>query len=693
MPDTPPQSFSRSSVPNGLVVVENGINICVITSQKFAKGTRFGPLLAEKSYTPINGVKFPLIIFPPPLFRDEIAEFEALFNARNIYLDTTNESKCNWMIHVNTAQWSNEQNLICYQENDSIYYAAIHDIELGDILKVWYSPVYASRMGAKLLDTSPYDICNNILRQVSIDYGIKIDDSNVLETPNSYSYEEERNSVISSNKDREISLPPVGSLMKIVSPPNYNNYTSMHFFDLTPTDDTFELVNHQDPADLSSTSQIEVSEIEQLLTTNETTLSPDVVKFVCKVCCRKYATKLTLEKHLRTHDLYLCITCDKIYDTRNDMEEHECFKKRNKTRPLHCNICLKLLSNSWSLTRHMKIHRNLPNDKLLNINVSTNMPLDEQIKADEYCNESDDAMSTQILLTNAQPKRGDQDQNEEIKQLVQSKSAKIPSKRLEEPMECIVCRRPFKNPNALEKHLRFTHTVYTKNVTHTTYKKYAQEVRMKPNLTNNSSPVKPSIAKALASKLTNKKNGIIGEVGIKSNEHDPTLPLKETTNSMANFSNDSCHSESSQIDLSQQSMVNNGNEIIIFEVTELTENNMYDTNKLLRNTGTARNESKVVNGTDPLPKLMPIVDNVDHGLTKFNNSELRPTVNCDIVCNGITETNMIIPQPVIPEFLVKEQKMVDLKISKQETTAFRENNEEILSFDYKVRISFQNITV
>lgn len=41
---------------------------------------------------------------------------------------------------------------------------------------------------------------------------------------------------------------------------------------------------------------------------------PDAVKFSCEVCSRKYATKLTLEKHLRTHDLFLCIVCDKVSD-------------------------------------------------------------------------------------------------------------------------------------------------------------------------------------------------------------------------------------------------------------------------------------------------------------------------------------------------------------------------------------------
>lgn len=88
---------------------------CVITSQKFAKGSRFGPLLAKKSYIPIENLRFPLIIFGNIIPDLNIPELEELFKVRNVYLDTTNENECNWMVHVNPAEYLNEQNLIAYQ--------------------------------------------------------------------------------------------------------------------------------------------------------------------------------------------------------------------------------------------------------------------------------------------------------------------------------------------------------------------------------------------------------------------------------------------------------------------------------------------------------------------------------------------------------------------------------------------------
>lgn len=88
---------------------------CVITSQKFAKGSRFGPLLAKKSYIPIENLRLPLIIFGNIIPDLNIPELEELFKVRNVYLDTTNENECNWMVHVNPAEYLNEQNLIAYQ--------------------------------------------------------------------------------------------------------------------------------------------------------------------------------------------------------------------------------------------------------------------------------------------------------------------------------------------------------------------------------------------------------------------------------------------------------------------------------------------------------------------------------------------------------------------------------------------------
>jgi len=78
--------------------------------------------LAPKSYVPPSRTtEFPLVIFNEvnfqcdPFLDDLSDDIKELFNVRNYYLDTSDENKCNWMIHVDIAKYSNEQNLMAYQ--------------------------------------------------------------------------------------------------------------------------------------------------------------------------------------------------------------------------------------------------------------------------------------------------------------------------------------------------------------------------------------------------------------------------------------------------------------------------------------------------------------------------------------------------------------------------------------------------
>lgn len=203
---------------------------------------------------------------------------------------------------------------------------------------------------------------------------------------------------------------------------------------------------------------------------------------------------------------------------------------------------------------------------------------------------------------------------------------KVPGKRLEEPMECVVCKRPFKNPNALDKHLRFVHTVTTDNGRQV-YKKHAAEARLKHSLTNNTAPVKPAIAKALASKLSQKKK-----------ISDENAATAAAAASSADTPKD--------------------NTIIIYEVTQLTEDNMYDTNQLLNGGGNG--------GTTCEPMV----------------AEYASMPQASIVCNGTTETNMIVPHPGTSEILVDVPKMIVLKKSKKgEPSAYRAQSGDILNLD------------
>lgn len=238
-------------------------------------------------------------------------------------------------------------------------------------------------MGLSLLDATinPINICTNV-RQVSFgDFKmattIVCDEKESDMTNNNYLTIAP---ATISSQSSEISLPPVNSLMKnSKASPNYNldfdnlilmakneqiqngspnNFPQMNYienYQVTTTNnnnsnavDAEKINNNPSP---SPVKQIKFTEM------NET----ETQKYACELCTRKYITKSNLEKHMRSHDLFMCVVCMKMFQNPEELREHDCFKQKSSAKKslFHCGICWKVLSNSWSLNRHMKIHRNV----------------------------------------------------------------------------------------------------------------------------------------------------------------------------------------------------------------------------------------------------------------------------------------------------------------------------------------------
>lgn len=203
--DTSIDNLSWSSVPHGLQVYQDESGSHIISVQKFARGSRFGPLMAPKSYIPIENTKFPLKIFGTvnlDMDAMHMPELKDLFKVRHIHLDTRNEKHCNWMVHVDPAQYSNEQNLIAYEEDNEIFFAAVEDLDVGDILKVWYAPKYGECMKMPALCESTFPITKNILRR-SGGSGILLPEIQLF---NSISLDQESNRTGKSNYSNEINF-------------------------------------------------------------------------------------------------------------------------------------------------------------------------------------------------------------------------------------------------------------------------------------------------------------------------------------------------------------------------------------------------------------------------------------------------------------------------------------------------------
>lgn len=173
-----------------------------------------------------------------------------------------------------------------------------------------------------------------------------------------------------SSPSSEISLPPVNSLMKnsAQASPSY----SLDFDNLilmakneqqqqmsANGGSSFDYIEGFQVADTEKLNSSPTSSIKQIKFTEMH--ESETQKFACELCARKYITKSNLEKHMRSHDLFMCVVCMKMFRNPEELREHDCFKQKTAAKKslFHCGICWKVLSNSWSLNRHMKIHRNV----------------------------------------------------------------------------------------------------------------------------------------------------------------------------------------------------------------------------------------------------------------------------------------------------------------------------------------------
>ncbi|EFO22150.2 SET domain-containing protein [Loa loa] len=63
------------------------------------------------------------------------------------YIDGSDPRYSNWMRYINSSRFENEQNLIAFQYNGSVYYRVFRPISEGIELLVWYGNKYGESLG------------------------------------------------------------------------------------------------------------------------------------------------------------------------------------------------------------------------------------------------------------------------------------------------------------------------------------------------------------------------------------------------------------------------------------------------------------------------------------------------------------------------------------------------------------------
>lgn len=79
--------------------------------------------------------------------------------------------------------------------------------------------------------------------------------------------------------------------------------------------------------------------------------------YPCRLCDKKYSTMTNIYRHVRAqHSCFLCSLCMKMFDFESELKEHIHKCPKSDVKKPQCVVCMQYFSNSWSLTRHIKIH-------------------------------------------------------------------------------------------------------------------------------------------------------------------------------------------------------------------------------------------------------------------------------------------------------------------------------------------------
>lgn len=118
----------------------------------------------------------------------------------------------------------------------------------------------------------------------------------------------------------------------------------------------------------------DVEKIEKCLNTSSESITSDIQIFSnvsaqngiekddkkvypCRLCDKKYSTMTNIYRHVRAqHEQFLCSLCMKMFEHENELKEHIHKCPKSDVKKPQCVVCMQYFSNSWSLTRHIKIH-------------------------------------------------------------------------------------------------------------------------------------------------------------------------------------------------------------------------------------------------------------------------------------------------------------------------------------------------
>lgn len=139
---------------------------------------------------------------------------------------------------------------------------------------------------------------------------------------------------------------------------NYGNSSILNLDDTFSTETEFtEFMGYDDDSKELGKASSE-SGASSSMANSQNGIEKDEKKvYPCGLCDKKYSTMTNIYRHVRAqHSCFLCSLCMKIFELESELKEHMSKCPKSDEKKPQCSVCMQYFSNSWSLTRHIKIH-------------------------------------------------------------------------------------------------------------------------------------------------------------------------------------------------------------------------------------------------------------------------------------------------------------------------------------------------
>uniref|UniRef100_A0AAR2ISC7 PR domain zinc finger protein 10 n=1 Tax=Pygocentrus nattereri TaxID=42514 RepID=A0AAR2ISC7_PYGNA len=324
----PVMSRARASLP--LILYIDHFLGGVFSKRRIPKRTQFGPVegpLVPQSELQDAHLQLKLCMLDPEKDGER---------AEDLWLDLSDEDRCNWMMFVRPAENHLEQNLVAYQYGSDIFYTTIKNIQPKQELKVWYAASYAEFVNKKIHDVT----------------------------------EEERKAL----REQEKNWPCYECNRRFMSSEQLQQHLNMH-------DDKLDLIQRfrrgrgrgrkrfgagrrpgrrpkfirlETPAE--STDKTQVSAFNAAL--QHLFIRKSFRPFKCSQCGKAFREKDKLDQHMRYHGRdgcrHACHHCNKGFLSSAALEDH--LQLHSDQRTYSCLFCTESYDRLDLLKEHVGVH-------------------------------------------------------------------------------------------------------------------------------------------------------------------------------------------------------------------------------------------------------------------------------------------------------------------------------------------------